>query len=48
MYGFDVMAMVRALRQIDEKENAKKAADSNPTCRDFTPPAEHETRHGQP
>jgi hypothetical protein len=45
-YGFDVMAMVRALRQIDEEENANKAVDSTATR--VTPPAEQEPRHGQP
>ncbi len=47
-YGFDVIAMVRAMRQIDEKENENKAADSYPSCRDATPPAEQEARQGQP
>jgi hypothetical protein len=45
-YGFDVMAMVRALRQIDEEEDANKAVDSTATR--VTPPAELEPRHGQP
>ena len=50
-YGFDVIAMVRALRQIDEEENANKAVDSTATR--VTPPATslrsaQEPRHGQP
>lgn len=50
-YGFDVIAMVRALRQIDEEENANKAVDSTATR--VTPPASslrsgQEARHGQP
>ena len=36
-YGFDVIAMVRALHQIDEEENANKAVDSTATR--VTPPA---------
>ena len=36
-YGFDVIAMVRALRQIDEEENGNKAED--PTAARVTPPA---------
>ncbi len=30
-YGFDVIAMVRALRQIDEEENVNNASDSTAT-----------------
>jgi len=50
-YGFDVIAMVRALRQIDEEENANKAVDSTATR--VTPPASslrsgEEPRHWQP
>lgn len=49
-YGFDVIAMVRALRQIDEEDNANKAVDSTATR--VTPPASsprsgQESRHGQ-
>jgi len=44
-YDFDVIAMVRALRRIDEEENANKAVGS--TTR-VTPPAEQEPRPGQP
>jgi hypothetical protein len=36
-FGFDVIAMVRALRQIDEEEKANKAVDS--TAPHVTPPA---------
>jgi hypothetical protein len=36
-YGFDVIAMVRALRNIDEEENSKKTVDS--TTDRVTPPA---------
>ncbi len=36
-YGFDVVAMVRALRKIDEEEEASKAVDSTATR--VTPPA---------
>ena len=36
-YGFDVIAMVRALRRIDEEENADKKVDSTTTG--VTPPA---------
>jgi len=45
-YGFDVMAIVRALRQIDEEENANKAVDSTATR--VTAPAGQEPRHGHP
>ena len=45
-YGFDVIAMVRALRKIDEEESANKAVDSTATR--VTPPAEQRPRHGQP
>ena len=50
-YGFDVIAMVRALRQIDEEENANKAVDSTATR--VTPPASslrsgEEPRNWQP
>lgn len=45
-YGFDVIAMVRALRQIDDQENANKAVDSTATR--VTPPAEQELHHGKP
>jgi hypothetical protein len=45
-YGFDVIAMVRALRRIDEEENANKAVHSTATR--VTSPAEQEPRHGQP
>lgn len=50
-YGFDVIAMVRALRQIDEEENANNAVDSTATR--VTSPASslrsgQEPRHGQP
>jgi len=31
-YGFDVIAMVRALRRIDEEENAEKAEHSLGNC----------------
>lgn len=49
-YGFDVIAMVRALRQIDEEENAKKACDSS--AKGVTPSASNsltgqESRYGQ-
>jgi hypothetical protein len=37
-YGFDVIAMVRALRQIDEQESASKPTDSTLTYRDDTTP----------
>lgn len=40
-YGFDVMAMVRALRQIDKEEDAGKTAGQ------VTPPASS-LRSGQP
>ena len=39
-YGFDVIAMVRALRQIDEDEDADKAVD--PAATRVTTPAEQE------
>lgn len=50
-YGFDVIAMVRALRQIDDEEDANKALGST-SARD-TPPASslrsgQDARHGQP
>ena len=31
-YGFDVIAMVRGLRQIDEEENENKTVDSTPAA----------------
>lgn len=32
-YGFDVITMVRALRQIDDEESANKAEQGNPITR---------------
>jgi len=50
-FGFDVIAMVRALRQIDEEEDANKVVGSAATR--VTPPTSslrsgQESRHGQP
>lgn len=50
-FGFDVIAMARALRQIDEEEDANKVVGSAATR--VTPPASslrsgQESRHGQP
>ena len=50
-YGFDVIAMARGLRQIDEEENENKTVDSTPPH--LTPPAlslrsRQESRPGQP
>lgn len=50
-FGFDVIAMVRALRQIDEEEDANKVVGSAATR--VTPPASslrsgQESRNGQP
>ena len=36
-YGFNVIAMVRALRQIDDEEKAIQPVDLSATC--VTPPA---------
>jgi len=36
-YGFDVIAMVRGLRKIDDEENANKAVDLTATL--VSPPA---------
>jgi hypothetical protein len=44
-YGFDVIAMVRSLRLIDEEENANKVVDSTATC--VTHPTEQQPRHRQ-
>jgi hypothetical protein len=38
-YGFDVIAMVRALRRIDEEENAEKAEHSLGNCTEPKPGA---------
>ena len=43
-YGFDVITMVRALRKIDEEENARQA-DVTSGC--DTPGTKQEMRHGQ-
>lgn len=45
-YGFDVVGMVRALRKIDEEEDANRAVDS--TATGVIPQAEQDLRHGQP
>jgi hypothetical protein len=49
-YGFDVIAMLRGLRQIDEEENENKMVDSTPTH--LTPTlslrSRQESRPGQP
>lgn len=45
-YNFDVIAMVRGLRERDQQENANKAVDSTATR--ITPPAEQEARNGPP
>lgn len=44
-HGFDVDAMVRTLRKIDEEEDANKVMDSTATR--ITPPAQQDPRHRQ-
>lgn len=49
-YGFDVIAMVRALRQIDDEENANKAVVATATRVSpaaSSPCSGQQSRHGQ-
>ncbi|MCC5804878.1 MAG: hypothetical protein JJU00_01000 [Opitutales bacterium] len=47
-YDFDVLAMVRSLRERDERDAASKAADSITARRDVTPRSDKEPHDGQP
>jgi hypothetical protein len=46
-YGFDVIAMVDALRRIDEEEDAKMAGGPVPPKREAPPPPPQDPRQDQ-